>query len=161
MLADRRANALVEDFAGQWLELRKISRIKPDERLFPEFDPELRYSMRRETELFFEDVLRHNRSVLELLDSDRSFLNDRLARHYVIGGVHGSQFREVLLDDSRRGRLLGHGSILSVTSYPNRTSVVIRGKWVLENLFGMPPRRRTFRNSGRPLPREGHSHCGS
>ncbi len=139
MLADRRAIALVANFAGQWLELRKVSRIKPDERLFPEFDPELRHAMRRETELFVEDVLRHNRSVLELLDSDRSFLNDRLAKHYGIGGVHGSQFREVFLDDPRRGGLLGHGSILSVTSYPNRTSVVIRGKWVLENLFGMPP----------------------
>ncbi len=139
MLADPRARALVENFAGQWLELRKVSRIKPDEKLFPEFDSELRYAMRRETELFLDDILRNNRSVLELLDSERSFLNERLASHYGIDGVHGSQFREVLLTDARRGGLLGQGSILSVTSYPNRTSVVIRGKWVLENLFGMPP----------------------
>ncbi len=139
MLADSRASALVENFAGQWLELRKVSKVKPDEILFPEFDADLRYAMRRETELVFEDILRNNRSVLELLDSDRTFLNERLARHYGIDSVHGSQFREVRLSDPRRGGLLGQGSVLAVTSYPNRTSVVIRGKWVLENLFGMPP----------------------
>ena len=139
MLTDARAGSLVSNFAGQWLELRKVAKVKPDERRFPEFDSELRYAMRRETELFLEDILRSNRSVLELLESDRSFLNDRLAAHYGIEGVRGSQFREVRLSDPRRGGILGHGSILTVTSYPNRTSVVIRGKWVLENLFGMPP----------------------
>ena len=139
MLRDRRAAALVENFAGQWLELRKVARAKPDELLFPSFDADLRFAMRRETELFFWDILSGNRSVLELLDSDRTFLNDRLAEHYGLPELHGPQFREVRLADPRRGGLLGHGSILTVTSYPNRTSVVIRGKWVLENLFGMPP----------------------
>lgn len=139
MLRDRRATALVGNFAGQWLELRKVARAKPDEVLFPTFDADLRFAMRRETELFFWDILSNNRSVLELLDSDRTFLNDRLAEHYGLPGVHGPQFREVRLEDPRRGGLLGHGSILTVTSYPNRTSVVIRGKWVLDNLFGMPP----------------------
>ena len=139
MLADARSLALVENFAGQWLELRKVAKVKPDEVLFPEFDDDLRYGMRRETELFFADILRNNRSILDLLDSDRTFLNERLARHYGIETVHGSQFREVRLPDSRRGGLLGQASVLTVTSYPNRTSVVIRGKWVLENLFGIPP----------------------
>ena len=139
MLADRRARALAENFAGQWLELRKVSTVKPDEKLFPEFDAELRFAMQEETELFFEEILRSNRSVLELIDSDSTYLNEQLASHYGIDGIHGSQFRQVHLEDPRRGGVLGHGSILSVTSYPNRTSVVIRGKWVLENLFGMPP----------------------
>ena len=139
MLEDRRARALVENFAGQWLELRKVAKAKPDELLFPDFDADLRFAMRRETELFVEDILRQNRTVLDLLDADSSFLNERLAGHYGIAGVYGPQFRQVPLPDSRRGGLLGQGSILTVTSYPNRTSVVIRGKWVLENLFGMPP----------------------
>ncbi len=139
MLQDLRARALVENFAGQWLELRKVASAKPDELLFPSFNADLRFAMRRETELFFWDILRNDRSVLDLLDSDRTFLNERLAEHYGLPGVHGPQFREVHLADSRRGGLLGQGSILTVTSYPNRTSVVIRGKWVLENLFGMPP----------------------
>ena len=139
MLADRRANALVENFAGQWLELRKVARIKPDEILFPEFDAELRFAMRRETELFFADILKSNRTALELLDADYTFLNERLAAHYGIAGVRGQQFRRVGLTDARRGGLLGQASVLAVTSYPNRTSVVIRGKWILENLFGMPP----------------------
>ena len=139
MLRDPRSMALVENFAGQWLELRKVVRAKPDEILFPTFDADLRFAMKRETELFFWDVLRNSRSVLELLDSERAFLNERLAGHYGMAGVHGSQFRQVGLSDPTRGGLLGQGSILTVTSYPNRTSVVIRGKWVLENLFGMPP----------------------
>ena len=139
MLADRRAGALAENFAGQWLELRKLDGAQPDRRLFPGFDAELRFAMRRETELLVEDILRNNRSVLELLEADWSFLNSRLAEHYGIHSVHGPQLRPVRLRDERRGGILGHGSILTVTSYPNRTSVVIRGKWVLENLFGMPP----------------------
>ncbi len=139
MLADRRSQALVENFAGQWLELRNVAKVKPDEALFPEFDGELRLAMQRETELFFANILKNNRSVLELLDADRTFLNERLAAHYGVEDVYGPQFREVRLSDSRRGGLLGQGSILTITSYPNRTSVVIRGKWILENLFGMPP----------------------
>ncbi len=139
MLASPKARALTENFAGQWLELRKVSQAKPDEKLFPEFDGALRLAMRRETELFFEDILRRNRSVLDLLVADYTFLNERLAEHYGIPGVFGAQLRRVRLHDPRRGGLLGHGSVLTVTSYPNRTSVVIRGKWVLESLFGMPP----------------------
>ena len=139
MLADKRSWALVENFAGQWLELRNVSKVKPDEVLFPEFDADLRLAMRRETELFFADILRENRSILEFLDSDRTFLNERLAAHYGLPKLQGPQFRAVRLNDPRRGGLLGQGSILTLTSYPNRTSVVIRGKWVLESLFGMPP----------------------
>ena len=139
MLADRKSRALVDNFAGQWLELRKLAKVKPDDALFPDFDAELRLAMRRETELFFADLLARNRSALELLRAKRTFLNERLAGHYGIEGVHGPQFREVRLSDPRRGGLLGQGSVLTVTSYPNRTSVVIRGKWILENLFGMPP----------------------
>ena len=120
MLADRRTRALGENFAGQWLELRNVSKVKPDERLFPEFDADLRFAMRRETELFFADILRENRSVLDFLDSDRAFLNDRLTEHYGLPQLRGPQFREVRLEDARRGGLLGQGSILTVTSYPNR-----------------------------------------
>ena len=139
MLLDPRSKALVENFAGQWLQLRNVDFVKPDEKLFPTFDSELRQAMKRETELFFAKILKNNRSLLELLDANYTFLNERLAEHYGLGKVRGPQFREVPLDDPRRGGLLGHGSILTVTSYPNRTSVVIRGKWVLDNLFGMPP----------------------
>ncbi len=139
MLADRRSHALVENFAGQWLHLRNVAKVKPDEVLFPEFDAELRLAAQRETELFFEKILRHNRSVFDLLGADYTFLNERLAAHYGVGKVYGPQFREVKLSDSRRDGLLGQASILTVTSYPNRTSVVVRGKWILENLFGMPP----------------------
>ena len=139
MIADRHSTALVDNFAGQWLHLRNVARVKPDEVLFPEFDAELRQAMKRETELFFEDVLRDNRSVFDLLTGNKTFLNEQLARHYDVDKVYGPQFREVELSDPRRGGLLGQASILTVTSYPNRTSVVIRGKWILENLFSMPP----------------------
>ena len=139
MLADRRSTALVDNFAGQWLHLRNVAKVKPDEVLFPEFDAELRQAMKRETELFFEDVLRDNRSVFDLLTGNKTFLNEQLARHYSVDKVYGPQFREVELSDPRRGGLLGQASILTVTSYPNRTSVVVRGKWILENLFSMPP----------------------
>lgn len=139
MLADPKSRALVDNFAGQWLELRKVASIKPDNRIFPGFNADLRLAIRRETELFVSDALRRNASILELLDSNHTFLNERLAEHYGIERVRGTQFRRVALEDPRRGGLLGQGSILAVTSYPNRTSVVIRGKWVLENLFGMPP----------------------
>jgi mono/diheme cytochrome c family protein len=142
MLDDPRSQAFVNNFGGQWLHLRNLETIKPDPDVFPGFDESLRQAFRRETELFFESVLRENRSVLELLDTDYTFLNQRLAEHYGIPGVYGSQFRRVTLNESTRGArggLLGQGSILAVTSYPNRTSVVQRGKWVLENLIGSPP----------------------
>ncbi len=139
MLNDRRAQALGENFAGQWLYLRNVESVKPDSDEFPEFDAELRRAMKRESELFFEAILREDRSVMELLDADYTFLNERLAEHYGIPKIHGPQFRKVALNDPNRGGVLGQASILTVTSYPNRTSVVLRGKWVLENLFGMPP----------------------
>ena len=139
MLADRRSSALVENFAGQWLYLRNINTVKPNKVLFPEFSAELRVAAEQETKLFFEKILRENRSVFELLDSDYTFLNNVLAKHYGIGNINGPQFREIKLPDYRRGGLLGQASILTVTSYPTRTSVTSRGKWILENLFGMPP----------------------
>ncbi len=139
MLADRRARALVDNFAGQWLAIRNVQGLVPDPNLFPGFDENLREAFRRETELFVESQLRADRSVVDLLTADYTFLNERLARHYGIPGVRGSRFRRVTLPDARRGGLLGHGSILAVTSYGNRTSPVLRAKWVLENLLGTPP----------------------
>lgn len=139
MLADRRAQALVSNFAGQWLYLRNVDTAKPDSVEFPEFGADLRWAIRRETELLFETILREDRSVFELIGADYTFLNERLARHYGITGVYGPQFRRVTLDNPNRGGLLGQASLLTVTSYPNRTSVVLRGKWLLENLLGMPP----------------------
>ncbi len=140
MLADRRSRALLTNFASQWLHLRNLESVTPDMRLFPSFDDNLRQAMRRETELLLESVIKEDRSVLDLLASDYTFLNERLAKHYRIPHVYGSWFRRVKLDDeSRRGGLLRHGSILTVTSYHTRTSPVIRGHWVLENLLGVPP----------------------
>lgn len=139
MLDDPKSQAFVSNFGGQWLYLRNLDTITPDPDLFPTFDEGLRRSFRRETELFFESILRENRSVFDLLSADYSFLNQRLAEHYGVPGVYGSQFRRVKLNDPNRGGLLGQGSILTVTSYPNRTSVVQRGKWILENLLGAPP----------------------
>ena len=140
MLADPRAQSLVTNFASQWLHLRNLDSITPDGRLFPDFDDNLRQAMRRETELLFEEVVRDNRSVLDLLKPDHTFLNERLAKHYGIPHVYGPRFRRVPIDSgSQRGGLLRHGSILTVTSYATRTSPVIRGKWVLENLLGTPP----------------------
>ncbi len=140
MLADERSSSLVTNFASQWLHLRNLAGTTPDMRLFPDFDDNLRQAMRRETELFFENVLRDDRSVLELLDADYTYLNERLAKHYGIPHVYGSRFRKVALEPgSNRGGLLRHGSILTVTSYATRTSPVIRGKWILENLLGVPP----------------------
>ena len=139
MLADPRAEALVTNFAGQWLSLRNAAAVQPDEDLFPDFGEDLRQGFRRETELLFASVLHENRSVIDLLAADYTFLNERLARHYGIPNVRGSHFRKVALDDPARGGLLGHGSILTVTSYANRTSPVLRGKWVLENILGNPP----------------------
>lgn len=139
MLDDPKSQAFVNNFGGQWLYLRNLDTITPDPDLFPTFDEGLKRSFRRETELFFESILRENRSVFDLLSANYSYLNQRLAEHYGVPGVYGSQFRRVQLNDPNRGGLLGQGSILTVTSYPNRTSVVQRGKWILENLLGAPP----------------------
>ena len=140
MLADPRSSALVTNFAAQWLHLRNLDSITPDMRAFPDFDDNLRRAFRKETELFVESVIREDRSVLDLLDADYTFVNERLARHYGIPHVYGSRFRRISLDgDSVRGGLLRHGSILTVTSYATRTSPVLRGKWILDNLLGVPP----------------------
>ncbi|MEO8099747.1 MAG: DUF1592 domain-containing protein [Acidobacteriota bacterium] len=140
LLADPRSAAMVTNFAAQWLYVRDIDAKDPDEILFPEFDQTLRAAMKRETELFLDSVLGGNHSVLELLTANYSFLNDRLARHYGIPGIQGSYFRKVTFPpDSVRGGLLGQGSLLTITSYANRTSPVLRGKWVLENLLSAAP----------------------
>jgi len=139
MLADRRAQALVNNFAAQWLYLRNLDSARPDSRLFPDFDDNLRQAFRRETEMLFESVMNEDRSVLDLLRADYTFVNERLAKHYGIPNVYGSHFRRVELGpDHVRGGLLGQGSILTVTSYANRTSPVLRGKWILQNLLGTP-----------------------
>ena len=139
MLADRRASALISNFAGQWLYLRNLRNVVPSKDEFPDFDDNLRQALQRETELLLEYVMKQDRSVVELLTADYTFVNERLARHYGIPGVYGTQFRRVpVTNDARRG-LLGHGSILTVTSQPNRTSPVLRGKWILDNLLGTPP----------------------
>jgi len=140
MLADSRSRALVTSFAEQWLHLRNLDSITPDGRLFPDFDDNLRQAMRQETELLFDEVLREDRRVLTLLKSDHAWLNERLAKHYDIPNVYGTRFRKVqLAPDSERGGLLRQGSVLTVTSYATRTSPVLRGKWILDNLFGAPP----------------------
>ena len=138
MLADDKAGVLVSSFAAQWLHLRRMRTVTPDVNAFPEFDENLREALVRETELFVESQIREDRSVVDLLDADYTFVNERLARHYGIPGVYGSRFRRVDLPDERRG-LLGHGSVLTVTSLATRTSPVVRGKWVLENVLGAPP----------------------
>jgi mono/diheme cytochrome c family protein len=140
MLADSRARALVSNFASQWLHLRSLDSSTPDMRRFPDFDHNLRQAFRQETELFFENLLREDRSALDLLNADYTFVNERLARHYGIPHVYGSRFRRVARDhDDGRGGLLRHASILTVSSYATRTSPVIRGKWILDNLLGVPP----------------------
>jgi hypothetical protein len=139
MLADPRARSLTTNFASQWLHLRNLGIAAPDLERYPYFDENLREAFRTETELFFESILREDRSVLDLLNADYTFLNERLALHYGIPGVYGSHFRRVRLTDGTRGGLLGHGSILTVTSYSNRTSPVVRGKWILDNILNAPP----------------------
>src|SRR5205085_2540597 len=140
MLADARANNLANNFGDQWLYLRNLDSFTPDLRLFPDFDDNLRQALRTETELFFENVVREDQSVLNLLKADYTFLNERLAKHYGIPNVYGSQFRRVpVSEESHRGGLLRQGSVLTVTSYANRTSPVMRGKWILENIIGTPP----------------------
>jgi len=139
MFADTRSRALVENFAGQWLQVRDVAGAMPNKRLYPEFDELLRRAFRQETELFIESTMREDRSVLELFSSNYTFVNERLARHYQIPDIYGERFRRVAVSGDRRGGLLSHGSMLLVTSYPNRTSPVLRGKWVLENVLGNPP----------------------
>jgi len=140
MLADSRSSSLATSFAGQWLHLRNLALTTPDQRLFPDFDDNLRQALGRETELLFDAVVREDRSVLDLIRADFTFLDERLARHYGIPHVFGSRFRRVELgSESERGGILRHGSILAVTSYPTRTSPVLRGNWILANLIGTPP----------------------
>ncbi|MBK5291524.1 MAG: DUF1592 domain-containing protein, partial [Acidobacteriia bacterium] len=140
MLADRRSINLATNFAGQWLRLRNIDALNPSGDLFRDFDDNLRQAFRQETELFFDSVLREDRSALTFLKSDYTFLNERLAKHYGVAGVYGSRFRRVrLAPESKRGGLLRHGSVLSVTSYATRTSPVLRGVLVLKNMLGAPP----------------------
>ena len=140
MLADTRSRSLVTNFASQWLHLRNLDAISPDMRLFPDFDDNLRQAFRQETELLVDSVIREDRSVLDLLRANYTFVNERLAKHYGIPNVYGSRFRRITFDaEPTRGGLLRHGSILLVTSYATRTSPVIRGKWILDNLLGVPP----------------------
>src|SRR4029453_4482891 len=139
MLADPRSKALVDNFGRQWLGLRKADNWLPDPNAFPAFDENLRDAFQRETSLFLEHEMRADHSVVSLLTADYSFLNERLADHYGVPGVYGERFRQVTFTDPARGGLLGQGGILMVTSYPDRTTPVLRGFWVLENLLGVPP----------------------
>jgi len=139
MLKDRKARALVDNFAGQWLQFRNLAQASPATDTYPKFDDKLRDAMQKETELYIENIIREDRSVLEFIDSDYTFVNERLAKHYGIDGVKGEQFRKVSLKGTPRGGLLTQGSILTITSNPTRTSPVKRGKWVLENILGTPP----------------------
>ncbi|HYP05247.1 MAG TPA: DUF1592 domain-containing protein [Bryobacteraceae bacterium] len=139
MLADPRSAAFADNFAGQWLETRNLDSVTPDPKKFPEWGPELRDAMKQETRLFFEAILRENRPVTEFLDAKYTFLNEQLAKHYGIEGVAGPDFRKVELTSPERGGVLTHGSVLTVSSYPTRTSPVIRGKYVLQNILGTPP----------------------
>jgi hypothetical protein len=139
MLADRRSQALIDNFAAQWLQLRQLARSTPDVQRFPAADDELRDFMARETSLFVEAMIREDRSVLDFLDAPFTFVNGPLARHYGIAGVDGEEFQRVSLSGTGRAGLLTQGSVLTVSSYATRTSPVLRGKWVLENLLGAPP----------------------
>jgi hypothetical protein len=138
MLVDPRSQALVSNFEGQWLHLRNVRSLLPNSDEFPDFDDNLRQSLQKETELFFESIMREDRSVLDLMTADYTFVNERLARHYGIPDIYGSRFRRVTITDEARKGLLGQGSILAVTSHSDRTSPVVRGKWILENILGMP-----------------------
>jgi hypothetical protein len=138
MLSDPKAESLTSNFAAQWLQLRDVDNAAPDPQKYPEFDAALRSAMKRETELFFEAIVREDRSILDFIDSDYTFVNERLARHYGIEGVEGDEFRKVSLS-GRRGGVLTQGSILLLTSNPTRTSPVKRGKWIMSNILGTPP----------------------
>jgi hypothetical protein len=140
LLSDPKSKALVENFGGQWLELRRLESVKPDRQRFPQFEEYLRWSMRRETEMFFDSIIRQDRSILEFIDGPYTFLNERLARFYGVEGVTGPAFRRVALTpDSRRSGILTQASVLTVSSYATRTSPVLRGKWILENILNSPP----------------------
>ena len=139
MMDDPKAEAFIKNFIGQWLYLRNLDNVYPLPSAFPEFDDNLRESFKQETELFFDEQIREDHSLLDLFTANYSFLNERLADHYGVQGIYGNHFRKVSLDGHKRGGLLGHGSLMTVTSYPNRTSVVLRGKFVLDNLLGSPP----------------------
>jgi len=141
MLAHPRAESLVTNFAGQWLQLRNLNNFQPNTDIFPDFDDNLRQGFKRETELLFQSVVQEDRSVLDLMTADYTFVNERLAKHYGIPGIYGSRFRRVPVTDEARKGLLGQGSILALTSHAERTSPVVRGKWVLENILGLevPP----------------------
>ena len=139
MLQDPRAAALVREFGGQWLQFRALENVKPDVEKFPDFDQYLRMSMREETERFFDRIVREDRSILDFLDAKYTYLNERLARHYGVPGVEGPAFRLVQLTDPNRGGVITQGSVLTVSSYSTRTSPVLRGKWVLDNLLNAPP----------------------
>ena len=139
MIADARSSAFVNNFAGQWLHLRNLRGKVPNSDLFPDFDDNLRQAFQREAELFFESIIREDRSVLDLMNADYTFVNERLARHYRIPNVFGSEFRRVRLEDQTRRGILGKGAVLMETSHPTTTSPVLRGKWVLENVIGSPP----------------------
>jgi hypothetical protein len=139
MMRDPKAKGLAENFAGQWLQLRNLDELKPDPERFPAFDEELRLAMKRETELFFESVMKQDKSILDFLDGKYTFLNERLALHYGIPGVEGEEFRRVALTTDQRSGVLTQASVLAVSSYPTRTSPVIRGKWILENFLNAPP----------------------
>ena len=138
MLADERSSAIADNFAGQWLELRNLDVVKPDPQKFPDWSPELRDAMKMESRLFFDHILRENRPLSEFLDARYSYLNERLAKHYGIPGVKGPEFRRVELDTDQRGGILSHASVLTVSSYPTRTSVVLRGQYILNNILGSP-----------------------
>ncbi len=139
MLADERSAAFANNFAGQWLEVRNLDSLKPDPKKFPDWNPELRDAMKTETRMFFEYMLRENRPLPEFIDAKYTFLNARLAKHYGIAGVEGPEFRKVELTTDQRGGILSHASVLAVSSYPTRTSPVIRGKYILQNILGAPP----------------------
>jgi hypothetical protein len=140
MLQDPKARSLVEEFGGQWLQVRALESVAPDKDRFPDFDDYLRLSMRRETDLFFERIVREDRSILDFLRAQETFVNERLARHYGLQGVSGPAFRRVSLPGPERGGVLTHASVLTVSSYATRTSPVLRGKWILENLLDAPPK---------------------
>ncbi len=139
MLGDKRSEALISNFLGQWLYLRNLKGTAPDPQIFPDFDDNLRQAFQLETELFVGSVMREDRSVVDLVNADYTFVNERLAKHYGIPNVYGNQFRKVHIPDPARRGLLGQGSVLTVSSYPNRTSPVLRGKWILTNILGTPP----------------------
>ena len=158
MLRDPRSNALAEHFGGQWLQFRALESVTRDRARFPDFEDYLRLSMRRETELFVEHVIREDRSILDFIDGRYTFVNERLARHYGIPDVSGPEFRRVDLTGTPRGGVVTQGSVLTVSSYATRTSPVLRGKWILDNLLNAPPPGASGR---RPEPRRNeHRHVG-